>query len=464
MAYLDNIKIDNHDIFGSVNVELTRRSNDIDGNYFSLIIGENGTGKSELLKTISNAINYRINNHIYKTNLTNPESVTINFRDEVIPDYLLVSALSLNDKFQNVNRRSKLYHPNYRYMGIRSTTNNAFIGKYKRDFLDCFIKILSDDRRINSLKDALFSIGLPYKFKFSFEKGRGMNKIFTLIEESDSVENFTDNFNILISEIQEKKKNYRLDDDYLDKIKGSRRLQLEAYNFIKVNNRDISSLTYEIDLLETALNEKFIVDFNTLQLMMETKLISIKDFHFTNENEHSFSSSSSGQYHILSSFINIISNINDNSILLIDEPEISLHATWQIKYFDILKQLLHPFKSCHTIICSHSHFLVSAMEKQDSSVIHIKNESHGKVSFNTIEADVWGWSPENVLYNVFGVSSTRNSYFEQDLRKIISIISKENGTVHDLIDPLERIKRFNITNEDPLSLVIERAEKFINEA
>jgi len=464
MAYLDNIEIDNHQIFGSVKFELARRNNNVDENYFSLIIGENGTGKSELLKTISNAINYRIVNKNYKTDLLNPESVVINFRDETVPDYLLVSALSLNDKFPNISRRSKLYHPNYRYLGIRSTTNNAFIGKYKRDFLDCFIKILSDDRRINSLKDALFSIGLPYKFKFSFKKGRGMNKIFTLIEESESVEKFIEKFNLLIDEIQQSKKNNRLDNDYLDKIKSSRRLQLEAYNFIRTNNKNISNLTYEIDLLETALNEKFIVDFNTLQLMIETKLISISDFHFINETEYSFSSSSSGQYHILSSFINIISNINDNSILLIDEPEISLHATWQIKYFDILKQLLRPFKSCHTIICSHSHFLVSAMEKNNSSVIHIKNNSDGKISFDIIEADVWGWSPENVLYNVFGVSSTRNAYFEQDLRKIISIISKEKGTVSDLIEPLERIKRFNITNEDPLSLVIDRAEKFIKEA
>ncbi|MCM0151719.1 AAA family ATPase [Photobacterium galatheae] len=464
MAYIDNVKFDNHHIFGTSEINLCSITDDDKNNYYSVVIGENGTGKSELLKSLSEHINYRIRDNIYNSKSKYNDNTDVNFKLNKVPEYLVVSASNLNDKFPNISQRNKSYHPNYRYLGIRSTTNNAFIGKYKREFLEHFIDILSNDKKIESLSNALLSIGLPKRFRFTFKKGRGMSKVFELIDNSSSIDKFKNEFEKLLNLSKSSNKDYKLDkESYFYKFSKSTHIQIESYEFIKSSNQDITSIVYEIDLDKPEINERFLTNFNVLQLMVETGLISIKDFYFVHEDEYSFASSSSGQFNIITSFIGIISNMSDNSILLIDEPEVSLHASWQIKYFDILKLLLKPFNNCHTIICTHSHFLVSSMKKEESTLIHIKKDKEGKIKFDNIKSDVWGWSPENILYNVFGISSTRNAYFEQDLRKIISVISQESGNPDEIIEPLERIKRFNITDEDPLSLVITRAENFIKE-
>ncbi|QGH32606.1 AAA family ATPase [Gracilibacillus salitolerans] len=49
---------------------------------------------------------------------------------------------------------------------------------------------------------------------------------------------------------------------------------------------------------------------------------------------------SSGEQHFLVLFFELIFNTEENRVILIDEPEISLHVSWQIKLVDILKDII----------------------------------------------------------------------------------------------------------------------------
>ncbi len=179
---------------------------------------------------------------------------------------------------------------------------------------------------------------------------------------------------------------------------------------------------------------------------------------------YSFSVASSGQYHIFTEILNISSSVIDFSIILIDEPEISLHPNWQIQYIEILQNILDDYTGCQVIICSHSHFLVSNIDSNFCSVMKAKKDNYNNVNVKIYEQDVYGWSPEQVLYNVFGMTSTRNHYFEADLKKVVSIISKVNLNIDEIHEPLNRLKLFNITDDDPLKILIEKADNFISEA
>ena len=70
-------------------------------------------------------------------------------------------------------------------------------------------------------------------------------------------------------------------------------------------------------------------------------------------------------------YTNIFNNISRNSIVLIDEPEISLHPNWQIKYISFLKKVFAEYNSCHFIIASHSHYMVSDLNPENSSLITV---------------------------------------------------------------------------------------------
>ena len=82
---------------------------------------------------------------------------------------------------------------------------------------------------------------------------------------------------------------------------------------------------------------------------------------------------------------------------------------------------------------------------------------------DTIPKSTFGWSAEEVLYTVFDVRSTRNSFFEYDLTKLIRLI---NDSSNDFIEIKRLIDKFlvlKLSVEDPLNIVLEKANKYIEE-
>ncbi|QRE25160.1 AAA family ATPase, partial [Flavobacterium psychrophilum] len=52
-----------------------------------------------------------------------------------------------------------------------------------------------------------------------------------------------------------------------------------------------------------------------------------------------FSEASSGEANILSTLLSLVPLLKDNSLILIDEPEISLHPLWQSKYMTLSRKV-----------------------------------------------------------------------------------------------------------------------------
>ncbi|MGX5643068.1 AAA family ATPase [Bacillus toyonensis] len=67
---------------------------------------------------------------------------------------------------------------------------------------------------------------------------------------------------------------------------------------------------------------------------------------------------SSGEKNELILFYNLIFNIPPNSLILIDEPEISLHISWQNKFISDLKEI-HKLNQLDIIIATHSPDIIS---------------------------------------------------------------------------------------------------------
>jgi predicted ATPase len=55
-------------------------------------------------------------------------------------------------------------------------------------------------------------------------------------------------------------------------------------------------------------------------------------------------SMSSGEIQILTSLLSLASVVKESSIVLIDEPEISLHPNWQMQYIDLLNKIFKKTK------------------------------------------------------------------------------------------------------------------------
>jgi predicted ATPase len=136
-----------------------------------------------------------------------------------------------------------------------------------------------------------------------------------------------------------------------------------------------------------------------------------------------FAQLSSGERQILGTATRLIEHAVDGSVILIDEPEVSLHPTWQIAYVPRLLQALGHLHAGHVVIATHSHFMVSDVDEAASLTVATQDSVHVRRQFERFEEGVYGRTPENILYRVFGVGTASNFYVEQDLATALQMIS-----------------------------------------
>jgi predicted ATP-dependent endonuclease of OLD family len=122
-----------------------------------------------------------------------------------------------------------------------------------------------------------------------------------------------------------------------------------------------TALYANIALFEKLLNELF----------SETnkKIVLQKGFYFSkNDKKIEPIRLSSGEKHLLILFLTVLLQDKQNAVLLLDEPEISLHYSWQQKLIEYLREL-NP--NCQLIIATHSGSIF--IEGWADKVQHIQN-------------------------------------------------------------------------------------------
>ena len=181
-----------------------------------------------------------------------------------------------------------------------------------------------------------------------------------------------------------------------------------------------------------------------------------------NEESMNIEQASSGEYHLISTFIGIYASLSRNSIVLIDEPEISLHPNWQMKYMSFLKKIFNEYFNCHFIIATHSHFFASDLDGDSSTIIGLTNKKNGIEKVELIKNNTYGWSVDEILYRVFKLRTIRNHYFEYDLQNLAYLIEKKditNSKLHDLINKLEQ---YEFSKIDPLTYLLKKGKELLN--
>jgi hypothetical protein len=102
--------------------------------------------------------------------------------------------------------------------------------------------------------------------------------------------------------------------------------------------------------------------------------------------------------------------------------------------------------------------MLSNLKIENTSVLSVTKNS----DFDLIDFSVSGWSPENILYQVFNITSFRNYYFEMDIRKLVKFIESKNWNNEEIIQIINRLDKYKLKNNDPLTKIIEEAKKNID--
>lgn len=519
MFRLEYLKVNGHPQLGTLELFFTEANElkNVENPYKSVIIGANGTGKSYVLRTIidlfrelnelkqngrrkkyvvgSYLIKYWIDldKYSYGNIYENEKKLNFDFKAGMVPGgkqpkaprkefslkknnkdldikeielpaAILASSIMLTDKYIFLTRPEEFEL--YKYLGIRASKSSAGTRSYIKNTINLLASSIKKDILAKTLPKVLNFLELEnYLFvrysinrKDVFFKGN-LNRN-TFIE-------FVNNYK---KKIESRRKNesktivpWYAFQHYESLINNNSNLD----SIIDFLNRNFSiqqksSISggdfFEYDIIENL--KKLEDEIPLIRLLEKLNLVGSPELLLKKKkNEsYSFEGASSGEAHFLTSIIGIIASITNDSIVLIDEPEISLHPNWQMKYMEFIREVFQQFESCHFIIATHSHFLISDLKGDSSKIIGLKRNDKIEVVDLPMNLDTFGWSAEDVLYNVFNVLSTRNKFVAEDIAKILNELSsgdknKINKLSKEKYDELLELESA-LKDNDPLKRVV----------
>ena len=154
----------------------------------------------------------------------------------------------------------------------------------------------------------------------------------------------------------------------------------KAYHLLSKHNEPIEILYDDYIAFDKYLIEQ--EGYLELTEIKEIKDIYLKFYTFDiyDEKHKTISDLSYGEKNVLSYFIHILGKIlfsnRKNIFLILDEIDISLHPSWQKKYFNELINVCSKVdKKIHIILSTHSPFLLSDIPKQN--IIFLDTDGNG---------------------------------------------------------------------------------------
>ena len=95
------------------------------------------------------------------------------------------------------------------------------------------------------------------------------------------------------------------------------------------------------------------------------------------------------------------------ALMLIDEPEISLHPIWQTKILNYFKKLFiddNGIQTSQIIVATHSPFIIHNVSRFDDKVIILQRDDSGKISVAN-SPRFHSWTPEVLIKEAFKLNS-----------------------------------------------------------
>jgi predicted ATPase len=181
---------------------------------------------------------------------------------------------------------------------------------------------------------------------------------------------------------------------------------------------------------------------------------------FQNGRPFSLDAASSGQSSLMLLCLSIASVLEDNSLVLIDEPEIGLHPDWQHRFTSLLDKILSSTKGSRAIIATHSPSLVGNLPEGRSNVVGLR-AINGRTVIRRVPVDAFGWSVDRILFDIFDVETVRNEVVSGHLKELMRIIADPEINTEKLGLSLKYLKQLKMPTADPLLRVIEEAENIL---
>ena len=230
----------------------------------------------------------------------------------------------------------------------------------------------------------------------------------------------------------------------------------KEYKFINTINsnviRDIPSYiatrrnylaTIEEDLTMKEITNKVVNEingiFDILELDVKLKGFSKNEktmpvFENSAGEEFDINDLSSGEKQLFLRTLSIKMLEPKNSIILIDEPELSLHPKWQQRIIEVYKKI---GENNQIIVATHSPHILGSVSNENIFILY-RNEN-GKIEAKTGDElySSYGQPVDRVLKDIMGLKSVRTPKIDRDIQELRKLVDE------DKYDTEEFKKKYN---------------------
>ena len=140
----------------------------------------------------------------------------------------------------------------------------------------------------------------------------------------------------------------------------------------------------------------------------------------------------------------------ENSIILIDEPELSLHPKWQQRIVDVYKKI---GKNNQIIIATHSPHILGSVKKEN--IMLLDKDGEGKIVIKTGDElyDSYGQPTERILEDIMGLKTTRNQEIFDKLEKIREMVNEDKYETDNFKKEYGDLKEILGTMDEDIMLI-----------
>lgn len=439
--------------------------------HVTAIIGRNGTGKTHLLSSIVDTFigleqvqnglqtdikNMPLQNLIYKVGddlchlsrvhdgkcMASVNNRRVPLTDVPLPKRIVALTITPFDKFTVPRTAPYSVSParpsRYRYLGLRDRTGKASIENLLFRSLNSLFETGENEavRRVR-LSRVFEFLGLEPRLTVVYKLRIAKEVMHAALAKRPLLEAIRDTSRL--RRVREMLENEIVKEAQL----------WEAIDIVYSYNRlGFVRLTAEVQQ-----NGQIDPNFLNLQPLRRAGFLQLNAVEVTQVNcpATDLKRASSGQLSMATALLSLASEIQDGSLVLIDEPELSLHPEWQVKYIELLLETFSSYSGCHFIIATHSPLVVSELPKQ-ASLIALDNSDAPS------SADVAGKSADFVLAELFDLIQGDNLHVRDLLAVALEQAAAGKGDTGDFrrsVDHLVRLTSKLPDRDGVRSLVID---------
>ena len=140
----------------------------------------------------------------------------------------------------------------------------------------------------------------------------------------------------------------------------------------------------------------------------------------------------------------------NNSIILIDEPELSLHPKWQQRIIEVYKKI---GENNQIIVATHSPHILGSVSNENIFILY-KNEN-GKIEAKTGDElySSYGQPVDRVLKDIMGLKSVRTPKIDRDIQELRKLVDEDKYNTEEFKEKYNNLLEILGSTDEDLFLI-----------